>query len=532
MDQDLKATYDRLLKIRERDELSLKPARYLRQMIRGRDGSLVPLQLRTYQVQMVVHLLSMKRFIVGDDTGLGKTVETIAAMCHLWEREPDRKVFVITKKSSAPQWEDEIIRFTEGVQVFVAKGSPSQRSKAQELWQSAEGPAVLIESYQSAAQDFTNLQNLEGFVLVLDEATMFKSPSARIHKVCGYLSGRSDRTWGLTATLIKNSLIEGYGIYRVVVPDLFRMTPSAFINNFCIVRMQRVANGRQVPMVVGYRDQDVRRFRDLIDPFYLGRPKHSVASELPVLTTRDVKIGLTQEQAAKYREALEGLLEVGSGEEKETTQLTAITYCQEIVNHLGLIGFDNSESEKLDALLELVTDGGDLEGEKVIVFTRFAKMVDIAVTALEKAGVRCTRVTGSEDENARRAAMKTFQDLNSETKVIFITMAGGDAINLQAAKALVFYDTPWSAGDYLQILGRMIRIGSDHDKVYAIHLLCKDTVDERVQEVLKKKMGLVEAVLGQRLKGEGNSALVYEASNEVKDLFSALQQDAWKGGKK
>jgi SNF2 family DNA or RNA helicase len=532
MDPELKSTYDRLLKIRERTELTLKPVRHLRQMIKGRDGAMVPLQLRSYQVQMVVHLLSMKRFIVGDDTGLGKTVETIAAMCHLWERQPEQKVFVITKKSSAPQWEDEIIRFTEGVEVFVAKGSPAQRKKAQEGWLLASGPAVLIESYQSAAQDFSNLQDLEGFVLVLDEATMFKSPTARVHKVCGYLAGRADRAWGLTATLIKNSLIEGYGIYRVVVPDLFRMTPSAFISNYCIVRMQRVANGRQVPMVVGYRDQDVRRFRDQIDPFYLGRPKHSVATELPVLTTRDLKVGLTQEQAAKYREALDGLLEVGSGDEKETTQLTAITYCQEIVNHLGLLDFDNTESEKMDALLDLVSDGGDLEGEKVIVFTRFKKMVDIAIPLLEKAGVRCTRVTGSEDENDRRAAMKAFQDLNSETKVIFITMAGGDAINLQAAKALVFYDTPWSAGDYLQILGRMIRIGSDHDKVYAIHLLCKDTVDERVQEVLRKKMNLVEAVLGKRMKGEGDSSLVYEASNEVKDLFSSLQQDAWKGATK
>lgn len=530
MTPDLKATYDRLVKVRERTDLVLKKPGHLRELIKARDGSDVPLKLRGYQTQMVLHLMAMKRFVVGDDCGLGKTLESIAALCHLWERDPDRKVVVLTKKSSVPQWEDEIARFTEGVQVFVAKGTPAQRERAQEAWNNASGPTVLIESYQSACQDFTNIQGWGGFILVMDEATMFKTPTTRIHKVCEHLAAQAERVWALTGTLIKNSLMEGYGIYRVVVPELFRMTRNAFMTDYCIVQMQRVAGGRQVPVIRGYRDADVRRFRDNIDPFYLGRPKHLVANELPVLTARDLFVTLTPEQAAKYREALDGLLEVGSGEEKETTQLTAITYCQEIVNHLGLLEFENTESEKLDTLIDLLTEG-DLAEEKVIVFTRFKRMVDIALPELTKAGIQCVRVTGDEDENQRRAAMKAFQDPNDSTRCIFITMAGGDAINLQAAKALVFYDTPWSAGDYLQILGRMIRIGSGHDKVYAIHIVARDTVDQRVQEVLRKKMQLVEAVLGQRLKGEGSTSLVYESVSEVKDLFEALRSDALGGGK-
>jgi SNF2 family DNA or RNA helicase len=530
MTPELQATYDRLLKVRNRTDLVLKKPKHLRELIKARDGSDVPLKLRGYQTQMVVHLMAMRRFVVGDDCGLGKTVETIAALCHLWEREPDRKVVVLTKKSSVPQWEDELARFTEGVKVYVAKGTPAQRERAQEAWNNESGPTVLIESYQSACQDFTNIQGWGGFILVMDEATMFKTPTTRIHKVCEHLAAQAERVWALTGTLIKNSLMEGYGIYRVVVPELFRMTRNAFMSDYCIVQMQRVAGGRQVPVIRGYRDIDVRRFRDNIDPFYLGRPKHLVANELPVLTARDVFVHLTPDQAAKYREALDGLLEVGSGEEKETTQLTAITYCQEIVNHLGLLDFDNTESEKLDTLIDLLTEG-DLAERKVIVFTRFKRMVDIAVPELTKAGVKCVRVTGDEDENQRRAAMKAFQDPNDDTRCVFITMAGGDAINLQAAKALIFYDTPWSAGDYLQILGRMIRIGSEHDKVYAIHLVCKDTVDQRVQEVLRKKMQLVEAVLGQRLKGEGSTALVYESVSEVKDLFEALRSDAIGGTK-
>jgi SNF2 family DNA or RNA helicase len=157
-------------------------------------------------------------------------------------------------------------------------------------------------------------------------------------------------------------------------------------------------------------------------------------------------------------------------------------------------------------------------------------MVDVGVKALAKHGIKSVRVTGSEDGEARKKAMLDFQDPDNDTQVIWITMAGGDAINLQTAKALVFYDTPWSAGDYLQVLGRMIRIGSNHDRVFALHLVCKDTIDERVQEVRRKKMKLVESVLGQRVKGEGGQEAdqTYDTTSEVKDLFDALRNDARK----
>jgi len=369
-----------------------------------------------------------------------------------------------------------------------------------------------------------------------------KNPSTRVHKVCRHYSTQAARCWGLTATLIKNNLLEGYGIFKVVKPALFPYSKNAFINQYCITKMQRVANGRMVPQIVGYRPSDIVKFRDKIqgtqtneldgtkptgEPSYLGRPKHAVAKDLPVLTTRTVKVGMSKFQHEKYQEALAGLLEMGDGDEKETTQLTALIYCQEIVNHPALIGFDAGyKSEKLEELKNMLTEGGDFHDEKVIVFTRFKEMVNVAMPYLEKEGVKCVRVTGDENEFQRREAMKAFQDYNNETRVIFITMAGGDAINLQSAKALVFYDSPWSAGDYLQIVGRMIRIGSENDTCYAVHLVCRDTIDERVGQVVRKKMKLIEQVLGERVKGQDDE--VIGAGSDIKDLFEAMVVDARK----
>tara|TARA_B100001094_G_C18128233_1_gene770714 strand:- start:8 stop:1591 length:1584 start_codon:yes stop_codon:yes gene_type:complete len=520
--------HERLKAVRERQDITLPRPPNFRETLIRRNGSEVPIVLRPYQIQMVVHLMCMRRFVVGDDCGLGKTIESIAGLCQLWKREPDMKVIVLTKKSSVPQWESEFDKFTDGVTVCMAVGTPKKRAKAQEAWEQATGPSVLIQGYSSACNDLGRIQHWEGYTLILDEVTVVKTPTTRVHKVCRHLSAQAHRCWGLTATLIKNNLMEGYGIYRVVVPDLFQMSRNGFMNNYCITRMQRVANGRQVPTIVGYRQSDIEKFRDNIDHYYLGRPKHAVAKDLPVLTSKTVRVGMTKFQHGKYQEALAGLLELGDGDERETTQLTALIYCQEIVNHPALIEYPDYRSEKLDALVDMVTEGGDFHDEKVIVFTRFKEMVNHAIPVLEGKGIKCVRVTGSENEYQRKAAMDAFQDPDDPTRVIWITMAGGDAINLQSAKALVFYDSPWSAGDYLQIVGRMIRIGSEHDTCYAIHLVCRETIDERVMQVVKKKMGLIEQVLGERVKGKKEADVVYEAGSEVKGLFDAMVADARK----
>ena len=70
--------HERLKEVRERQDLALPCPPNFRETFLKRDGSEAPLVLRPYQQQMVVHLMAMKRFVVGDDCGLGKTIESIA----------------------------------------------------------------------------------------------------------------------------------------------------------------------------------------------------------------------------------------------------------------------------------------------------------------------------------------------------------------------------------------------------------------------------------------------------------------------
>jgi SNF2 family DNA or RNA helicase len=285
---------------------------------------------------------------------------------------------------------------------------------------------------------------------------------------------------------------------------------------------------RQIPVVIGYRKNHIEKFREKIDPYFLSRAKFDVAKELPVLTISERKCGMTRTQEITYREALAGLFERQSGEEVETTKLTALIYCQQIVDHPELVDVEG-DSNKMQELFELLTEG-DFANEKVIVFSRFKKMIDKLekVAHSKKYKLKTVRITGDEDEEQRKQNMMRFQNPDDDVRVCWITEAAKEGINLQAAKALVFYDSPWSAGDYIQILGRMIRIGSTHDRCYAIHMVARNTIDARVMGVLRKKMKLVEQVMGKRIKGEGMEDIEVSADNSLDDIFSALKLDAKK----
>lgn len=533
------ATYKKLLELRQRTDLKLKPLKHLKSTFTGFDGVEHPLVIRYYQIQGIIHLVSMKRFLLGDDTGLGKTLESIGALCYLWEVDPNTKAVILTTKSAAAQWVREFGKFTKGVKVILCRGTPGQREQARKLYEQSTGPTVLVMGYRSALQDFRAIQDWENFVLVADEATVFKNPKAQIHQVCRHLSSKAARVWGLTATMIKNNLMEGFGILQgVVVPGLFQtggkpMTQNQFMLYFCIVRMQQIPrSNRQIPVITGYSAEKIAEFKEFIDPYFIGRPKHAVATELPSLTMQEIEVDMTPLQEDKYAEAVEGLLELGEGPNalvKETTKLTAIAYCQEIVNHLALIDIDG-ESPKLEALVEMLTEG-DLAGEKVIVYSRFKKFIDQIAPRLNAEKIKTVRITGDENDAQRDAAMQAFQKVGSDVQVVCLTAAGTESINLQAAKAIICMDTPWSAGDFLQLIGRMIRIGSIHDRCFVIHMLARSksvkrqTIDHKVMQVLSKKMKLVEAVLGKRIKGENDGADI-PVENEISDLFAALRDSA------
>lgn len=603
----LAKVYDTLKRVRESKTVKLKPSKHLRPTFRTLDGEECEFRLRYYQVQGAYHLLALKRMVLGDDTGLGKTVISIAAIAHLVEREPETKVIIVTPKSTVHQWASEIRRFTTGIEPMVietattkkGKSPLDQRKERYQAWVDSDQPAVLVMNYAMLVRDW----DAEGFrplkpngqpdpkqpvvpgvldqftrdagnklIVIYDEAQAFKNTRTKTWERAKYLSERADRVYGLTATLLGSNLMEGYCIYKAIKPELFG-TKTGFMDAYCHTELQSIPGSRRkVPIVVGYKNLD--HFRKRIDPFFLGRKKQDVSDELPVLISKDIECVLGDAENKKYAEALTGVLELGDGELRDYEEhkaLVALLYCQQVVDSLALLKYEEGDvldqefdygdldsikdikvgklGAKEQALVDLVEEDGELTGEKVIVYTRFAKLVPRIQAILSKAKIKSVCITGQGSLNvhalreagigdvkateARKKAQEVFQDPDSDVKVVIITNAGGVGINLQMARAMVFFDLPWTWGDYIQVLGRMIRIGSPHRGVAVYHLFARrpniegdtKTIDHHVFALLRKKQKLIDKVLGESAAGAFDFD---KGPNGAMELIRAMQDTAKK----
>jgi SNF2 family DNA or RNA helicase len=486
----------------------------------------------------------MRRFVCGDDTGLGKTIETLASVANLWDQQhrPIRPM-ILTEKSALGQWAQEIRRFTETSRTMIVDGGPDEREATYRQffreW-SLDDPTWLITNYAKPRIDCDLLQPLiedHRTLIVADETTRLKNPSSKTHQKLKRLMRHSDRVWGLTATLIKNDLQEGYGIFKAIYPNIFG-APHDFRDKYVRMTETFVPGRGYINQPDGHSPHHIRRFKKRIDPFYFGRAKHEVSDELPVLRTRNVHVPLDRKEWDLYQDVLQGVLEL-DGESKGNEIFEQLAYTQQIVDSPELVdrAVDSSKLKVFDALMD-----NELSNRKVIVFSQSKRMVDILHRHLEKRGwcygledenegKMFVRVTGDESDDDRNRAKSHFKG-NDDTRLMLLTEAGQHAMNLQEASAIIFYDLPWSGGNYIQLVGRMLRIGSPHDSAFAIHLLAEspdgeETIDHHTYNLLQTKRDLIDKVLGSRLKEDDDSHDWDLFSTDFKQLlFQRLRESA------
>jgi len=417
---------------------------------------------------------------------------------------------------------DELIAARQLLQELIDKASPAKKT-----------PGILsyVENLQKSHPNTR-------FMLVMDEMHKLKNHRSQFHQKVQTLSLACHRIYGMTATPVKNRLMEFWSLFRIIKPELFPKI-TRFQNEFCITKLQSIGGGRMVPVVVGYKNLDefVRR----TELYYLSRKKHEVAPELPQLISREVECELYDLQEELYDMAESGLMQDMDDPDSSGGQMLAsLTMVQQSVNSPCLLANEDDEpfegpSSKIDALLEILLN--EAEGQKVIVFSRFEKMISLIGKTLEetkwedesgkkRTGIRYVRITGKEnDPKLREASKNRFQDTKSGINVILITTAGAESLNLQSAEHFVFIDLPWSWGDYIQLIGRMIRIGSSHTTVVAHHFLArkkngKKTIDHNVYKALRDKKKLADKVAGDALKG----GLEFDSDDVVKNVMSMMRQ--------
>jgi intein/homing endonuclease/superfamily II DNA or RNA helicase len=495
------------------------------------------------------------------------TLQTIATYVNIFNRNQDFKLMIICPSSAMYQWQNEVKKFcTDDITCQIVKSGDikhldGQKLKSKDSLKSFDAREhlfkeyeknnnnVLIFNYNTLVTDshiILELMNKYKFLVVFDEATAFKNTKSNTFTYATEVSKKGDRIVGLSATIIKNNLLEAFSIYKVIVPGLF-ISLDHFKKNYCIMEKVQLwkgkgQRGKVVNKITGYKN--LTYFKDAIDPYFLGRKKTDVAKELPGIISKEIIVDMFPKQRDIYDDALLGFLdydkynfnkvrtlfddeevindsEIESKETKQIDKLTALIYCQQICNAPELLGFKNTPSAKEEELLRILET--ELQGEKVVIYTRFKTVVnrlDDLITS--KLKVKVTKITGSIKPEQREDNKFAFNN-STDTNVMIINSAAKEAVNLQSSGYLFFYDLPFSYGDFLQIIGRIHRIGSPHEKIFLMYMICRDSVDEKTHGILSSKKELFDAILGDSAVG----AIKIDKS-VVNTLFDEMVSEAQK----
>jgi len=121
-----------------------------------------------------------------------------------------------------------------------------------------------------------------------------------------------------------------------------------------------------------------------------------------------------------------------------------------------LLGTDAAEA-KWEALCEIIDKAGD---EKIVFFAQPVETVAVVANFLTKRyGVEPAIIIGNQTDEERISQVNNFQSADGP-RFLVSSRAGGEGLNMQRARRLVHLDVPWNPMDLEQRVGRVHRFGS------------------------------------------------------------------------
>jgi SNF2 family DNA or RNA helicase len=248
-------------------------------------------------------------------------------------------------------------------------------------------------------------------------------------------------------------------------------------------------------------------------PFLLRRTKSELASDLPERVEEDIIVEMEGTQSKLYqaeiKRARAQLLKAQTDKQLDKLRfniLTSLLRLRQICCHPRLLGLDEKpkskkseaapaeeESAKLAALIDLLEPLME-EGQKVVVFSQFLEMLDLANQSLTAREWKTFRLDGSTED--RGPLVQEFQNHDGPAVFLISLKAGGSGLNLTSAAYVVLFDPWWNPAVEAQAIDRTHRIGQKQT-VFAYRLIVKDSIEEKIRRLQKQKGPLAKDILGE-----------------------------------
>jgi len=487
-----------------------------------------------------------QRFIIADEVGLGKTIEAGLVIKELIYRHGYSRILIVAPASLLLQWQHEMEnKFNERFEVLdrrFIRRAESLGTRGSNPWQSC-GKAICSLDFIKNRSFSESLASCRWDAVVFDEAHRLRRDSQRstlAYAVAEVLSRNTRSLLLLTATPFRGKIEELYYLVRLV--DKNRLGPFQTFYNRCCTdnadlaelrdRLSSVLIRRTKKEVGGFTRRFARTVRFELYPeeraLYDATTRYVVEEFNRAVQTENRAVGFVMTvfqklldsssfalltALANRRENLSIMLEraesvpAADGFDPDDADIddenadeagaamarkSAAEIREEIATLDRLLALArsierNKKGEKLVSLLRQLRRKGCA---KFIIFTQFRTTQEYLRGLLR--GFDVVLFHGSMDREEKE---KAILDFKGDAEVLICTEAGGEGRNMQFCNILINYDLPWSPLKIEQRIGRIHRFGQPHD-VFIYNFSTRDTVAERVLEVLEKKLRLFEESIG------------------------------------
>lgn len=410
-------------------------------------------KLRHYQEWGVKYILHQKRVLLGDEMGLGKTVQAIAAMVAL-KNQGAAHFLVICPASVMTNWCREIQKHSA---IPVVKIHGADKQQAIESWMQKGGTAVT--TYETA-DSLTPQQDFVLDMLVVDEAHYVKNPKAKRTAQVKDISTYARYILFMTGTALENRVEEMIALIALLQPDIAQ-------------KLKKMEALSAAP-----------RFQETAAPVYYRRRRQDVLGELPELIEKIAWCDLLPAEKVCYERSVL---------EKHFMEARRVSWNVPL----------GEASSKAACLQQIVKDAA-AEGRKVIVFSFF---LDTLQRVTDLLGDCCLApIYGGVSPQKRQQLVDAFEQAPAGAVLPAQIQSGGTGLNIQAASVVVICEPQLKPSVENQAISRAYRMGQTRN-VLVYRLLCTDTVDERIIQLLQEKQQQFDAFADQSAVAKESMAL-------------------------
>lgn len=450
----------------------------------------------SHQIDGIQFGLTHDRWLLGDEQGLGKTKQVIDLATIKKQEQGYKHCLIICGVNGLKwNWRKEIATHSNEQCYLLGQRHRKRNNKfyigsTADKLEDAKNIASIREYFI-----VTNAESLRDVavskalgdacksgeiqMVAIDEIHKCKNPTSQQGK--GILKLQPECRIAMSGTPLMNTPLDLYMILKWLGYE--KHSFYSFKNHYCIM------GGFGGYEVIGYKNVD--ELQDQVKEIMLRRLKEDVL-DLPEKQYIDEYVEMAGKQEQIYKEVTASVKANIDQIVTSNNPLSQLIRLRQATGHTGILSSTVQESAKIDRLEEIVEESV-ANNRKVIIFSNWTQITNVVYEKLRK-NFDGILITGDTNDAERQRCVDRFQSDDKCKYALGTIGAMGTGITLTAGTIVVFLDEPWTMANKQQAIDRCHRIGTK-DNITVYTLMCKDTIDERIHEIVEKKGAISDALI-------------------------------------